>query len=357
MENSAKFLNSINEINYAMKAAVFYGKEDIRVEEKEIPEINDDEVLIKVSYCGICGSDLTAFRTGNYVLGTVIGHEFSGIVEKAGKNVTGVTEGNRVTGASIIPCGNCSYCLSGKPNLCRNSQLTGITINGAFAEFVKLPSKAVFRIPDNLEMKYAALTEPLSIVVHALYESDYRDGISVLVQGAGPIGLLLVSLLSRSAQKILVSEISEKRLELARKINNSIITINPARENIFSKIDMETDGEGIDMIFDTTGSPKSVISDFTLVRRGGEIIHVGIPEEKCEADFFTTVVNEITIKGAYESFNEIPVAINLLSEKKVDGSKIITSTINLDEIVEKGFRNLLENPGEGKILVKIGGDE
>ncbi len=340
-----------------MKAVLFYGKEDIRIEDVEKPVITDEnDVLIKVSYCGICGSDITAFKTGNYVPGIIIGHEFSGIVEDTGKNVEGITKGNKVVGSSIIPCGKCNYCLSGKPNLCKNSQLTGITINGAFAEYVKLPSHAIFKIPEELDLKTASLAEPLSIVIHAVYNSKYRIGMNVLVQGSGPIGLLLILILLNSgAGKIIVSDLSNKRLELAKKLGN-IITINPSEDNIFSRIDNETHGEGMDMVFDTTGAPKSIKSDFTLVKRGGEIVLLGIPEESVEADIFTTVVNEISLIGAYESYNEFPVSINLLFNKKIDFSKIITKIIKLEDLIEEGFKPLLNNPSDGKILVKIGGE-
>jgi threonine dehydrogenase-like Zn-dependent dehydrogenase len=340
-----------------MRAAFFYGAGDIRVEDAEIPEIGDDDVLIKVAYCGICGSDLTAYRTGNYVPGIIIGHEFSGIVEKTGSKVNDLRKGDRVVGSSLIPCGHCEFCLSGKPNLCKNSLMTGITINGAFAEYVSLPSRAVFRIPPDLNLVDATLAEPLSIVIHGLYISSFRPGNIVLVQGTGPLGLLTLALLRISgAYRIFISDLSDERLSIASRIYPDSVLINPSRDNIFSRIDKETGGEGVDIIFDTTGSPSALKGDFTLLRRGGEIIVLGIPEEPVEADIFTTVMNELTIKGSFEGYNEFGMAIKLLSSRGENFRGIITSVIPLEDIVESGFKRLLDRPSEGKVVVKIGGD-
>ena len=340
-----------------MKAAFFYGAGDIRVEETEVPEIDDDEVLIKVSYCGICGSDITAFKTGNYVPGIIIGHEFSGIVIKKGKNVNNVNEGDKVVGLSLIPCGKCEYCLSCKPNLCKNALMTGITINGAFAEYVKLPKDAVLKIDNKLNAIEATLVEPLAIVLHAINISSFKPGKSILIQGAGPIGLLTLGMMKISgASKIFLSEISDKRIEVARNLSSDVYFINPSKSNIFSFIEKETDGEGVDIIFDTTGSPTAIKSNYTLVKRGGEIVILGIPELPVESDIFTLVMNEITIKGSFEGVNEFKDAIDFISQRKVNFSSIITSIIPIEKIVEDGFKKLLEMPKEGKIVIKIGGD-
>ncbi|MEM1755828.1 MAG: alcohol dehydrogenase catalytic domain-containing protein [Thermoplasmata archaeon] len=340
-----------------MKAAFFYGAGDIRVEETEVPEIDDDEVLIKVSYCGICGSDITAFKTGNYVPGIIIGHEFSGIVIKKGKNVNNVNEGDKVVGLSLIPCGKCEYCLSGKPNLCKNALMTGITINGAFAEYVKLPKDAVLKIDNKLNAIEATLVEPLAIVLHAINISSFKPGKSILIQGAGPIGLLTLGMMKISgASKIFLSEISDKRIEVARNLSSDVYFINPSKNNIFSFIEKETDGEGVDIIFDTTGSPTAIKSNYTLVKRGGEIVILGIPELPVESDIFTLVMNEITIKGSFEGVNEFKDAIDFISQRKVNFSSIITSIIPIEKIVDDGFKKLLEMPKEGKIVIKIGGD-
>ncbi len=340
-----------------MRAAFFYGAGEIKIEEMDIPEIGDDDVLIKVSYCGICGSDLTAFKTGNYVPGIIIGHEFSGKVAKKGKNVDSLEINDEVVGLSLIPCGRCDYCLSGKPNLCRNALMTGITINGAFAEYVKLPKEAVFKINGKLNLLEATLVEPLSIILHAINISSFKPGKSVLIQGAGPLGLLTLGMMKISgAGKVFLSEISEKRIEIAKNINENAHFLNPSKQNIFSLIERETGGDGVDIIFDTTGSPSAIKSNFTLVKRGGEIIILGIPEFPVESDIFTLVMNELTVKGSFEGYNEFKDAIEILSKRWVNFSSMITSVIDLNHIVDMGFKKLLQVPDEGKIVVKIGGD-
>ncbi|MEM3845931.1 MAG: alcohol dehydrogenase catalytic domain-containing protein, partial [Candidatus Parvarchaeota archaeon] len=303
------------------------------------------------------GSDITAFKTGNYVPSMIIGHEFSGIVMKKGKNVDNVNEGDKVVGLSLIPCGKCEYCLSGKPNLCKNALMTGITINGAFAEYVKLPKEAVLKIDNKLNAIEATLVEPLAIVLHAINISSFKPGKSILIQGAGPLGLLTLGMMKVSgASKLFLSEISDKRIEVARNLSSDIYFINPSKNNIFSFIEKETDGEGVDIIFDTTGSPATIKSNYTLVKRGGEIVILGIPELPVESDIFTLVMNEITIKGSFEGVNEFKDAIDFISQRKVNFSSIVTSVIPLEKIVEDGFKKLLEMPKEGKIVVKVGGD-
>jgi (R,R)-butanediol dehydrogenase/meso-butanediol dehydrogenase/diacetyl reductase len=340
-----------------MKAAIFYGKEDVRIENVEVPEIKSNEVLIKVAYCGICGSDVTAFKTGNYVSGLIIGHEFSGIVEKVGTNVRKFKKGDKVTANGYIPCGQCKYCLSGKPSLCDNLEMTGITINGALAEYVKLPEHVVYKLPDELSLLHATLVDPLSNVLHAVNLSDFKPGNSVLIQGAGPIGLITLEVLKRSgAGKILVTEVSEKRKILATELGADIV-IDPIKENLPAIIEKETKGEGVDIIFDTTGAPAALEANFTLVRKGGEIIVVGITEEPATADFFTLVVNELTIKGSYGGFNEYPKAIEWLANRRITTDKIITSIISLEDLSEKGFKVLIGPAKEGKVVVKLTGGE
>ncbi|MEM3832421.1 MAG: alcohol dehydrogenase catalytic domain-containing protein [Thermoprotei archaeon] len=340
-----------------MKAAIFYGKEDIRIEDVEIPEIESNEVLIKVAYCGICGSDVTAFKTGNYVSGLIIGHEFSGIVEEVGVDVKRFRKGDRVTANGYIPCGRCKYCLSGKPSLCDDLQMTGITINGALAEYVKLPEHIVYKLPDQLSLLHATLVDPLSNVLHAVNLSGFKPGNSILIQGAGPIGLVTLEVLKRSgAGEIFITEISEKRKILAMELGADTV-IDPTKENLPAIIEKETKGEGVDIVFDTTGAPSTLEANFTLVKKGGEIIVIGITEEPVMSDFFTLVVNELTIKGSYGGFNEYPKAIEWLANNHITANKIITSIISLEDLLEKGFKVLIGPAKEGKVVVKLAGGE
>ncbi len=338
-----------------LKAAVFMGSGDIRVLDLDKPDFGPKDVLIRVSYCGICGSDVTAYKTGNYVEGMIIGHELSGVVEDVGDDVDHLVPGDRVVVNSAIPCGHCKYCLRGRPSQCENLELIGITREGGMAEYLSVPGWIVYRIPDNLSLIHATLVEPLSNVLHAFKISSFKVGDTALIQGAGPIGVLLLEVLKMAgASKIIVSEISEGRRKLAEELGADVV-VNPLKENLPLIVERETGGEGVDIVFDAAGVPETLKSNFTLARKAGEIVIIGITEEPAEADFFTTVLNELTIRGSYLGFNEFQEAIRLVSEGRIHADEIITSIIELDEVVEKGFKKLVKPIKDCKIVVKLGG--
>lgn len=338
-----------------MKAAVFMGQEDVQVLNVPKPPIRADEVLIRVAYCGICGSDITAYKTGNYVVGLTIGHEFSGTIEKVGSKVDDLTVGDKVTGSDVIPCGKCSFCLSGKPSLCESMEMPGVTTNGAFAEFIKLPAWVVYKLPKELGLLDASLVEPLACVLHAIELSSFKSSDSVLIQGAGPLGVLTLETLRKpGVGKIMVAEISHGRKRLAQDLGADLV-IDPRWENLPALIERQTNGLGVDVLFDTAGVPETLSQNFTLVKKGGEIMVVGITEEPTLSDFFTVVLDELTIKGAYCGFNEFPSASEMLSKGLISASKIITSVIELEEIDEKGFKSLTKPINDCKIVVKVGG--
>ena len=338
-----------------MKAAVFMGKEDVRVLDVPKPSIRSEEVLIKSAYCGICGSDVSAYKTGNYVVGLTIGHEFSGTIEKIGSKVEDLEVGDRVTGNGVIPCGKCSFCMSGKPSLCESMEMPGVTLNGAFAEYIKLPARVVYKLPKELSLLDATLVDPLACVLHSVNLSSFKPLDSVLIQGAGPLGVLTLEALKKSgAGKIMVAEVSDGRKRLAQDLGADIV-IDPREENLPALIERQTNGLGVDVLFDTAGVPETLSENFTLVKKGGEIMVVGITEEPTPSDFLTVVLNELTIKGAYAGFNEYPSAIEMLSKGLISAGKIITSVIELDEISEKGFKPLMKPTKECKVVVKVGG--
>ncbi len=335
-----------------MRAAVFMGKEHIVVEERPVPECGPEDVLIGVRDCGICGSDLAAYKTGNYEPGVVIGHEFSGVVEEVGRAVTSVVPGDKVVGNGVLACGRCSYCRKGRPSLCDELEMTGVTIDGAFADYIKLPEGVVYRMPGSLTFRQATMVDPLANVLRGVSLSSLKDGDSVLIQGAGPIGLLtLQAVHDAGAVKVWVTEVNPARLKMAERLGADA-AINPLDTSVEVFLEREG-GEGPDLVFDCSGVPQTLAVDPTLVRKAGEIVVLGVCEESVEADFFTVVLNELTIKGSYCGYNEYPSALQALAEGRVDADPLISSIIALEDIVVGGFEPLNRGSDDIKVVVEV----
>ncbi|MBU7028118.1 MAG: alcohol dehydrogenase catalytic domain-containing protein [Theionarchaea archaeon] len=335
-----------------MKAAVFYGEKDIRVEDVEDPTPSEGEVLLSPRYCGICGTDLDAWNRGMYAPGVVIGHEFSAEVVEVGPDVTEWKKGDRVVANSIIPCKKCGFCRKGKYSLCDDLYMPGITVNGGLAELVVLPSDCLVSIPESVTLQEAALTEPLSVVLHGFNLINFEPGQTALVLGAGTIGLFAAqAALVNGASIVAVSEINAFRRQLAGKLGAHHV-IDPMKSNI-SFVFEEMAGQSPDCVIECTGAASAASETFSLVRKGGTVLVLGISEDPVEADFMTGVLNELTFQFSYCGHSEFPEALNLIAHNMVDARNLITKEITLDAILE-GFRELM-NPDSNnvKILVKI----
>lgn len=330
------------------------GAKNIQVMDMPKPEINPDEVLIKVKYCGICGSDVAAYKTGAYVPGLIIGHEFSGEIVEKGSQVYNLEVGDRVTANGVNPCGCCYYCQHNNPSLCENLQMPGVSINGAFAEYVALPAKIVYKLPDNISDQEAALIDPFANALHGVRRSNFKPGDKTLILGCGPIGIFtIISLKIAGATEIYASEISDVRRSLASKMG-ATATINPKEENIFTRME-ELTQRGPDIIFECAGVPQTLKDAVTLVRPGGQIVVISIQEHPVEFDFMTLTMNELSIIGTYAGYEEYPIAIKYLEMGLVDVKPLITRIIPLEKIVKEGFERLVQpNIKDMKILVKIG---
>ncbi len=338
----------------ALKAAVFRGVRKIDITDVPKPEPDANEVLVKVKYCGICGSDVGSYKTGTYEEGLVIGHEFSGEIVKLGQGVAGWKLGDRIVGNGVRPCGRCYFCHHNRPSLCDNVQMCGVSFDGAFAEFVKVPSDILYRIPDSVSDEEATLVDPLSNCIHAVRHSALQLGDRVLIVGAGPIGLLMLQCVKLAgASAVYVSEVSDKRRGMAEKLG-ATASYDPSRENLYVKMDEVTAGRGPDVLFECAGTPHTLREAVTLVRKGGQVFVISICEEHVEADFMTPVLNELDIRGSYCGYEEYPQAIDMIAKKRVDVKSLISDVIPLDHLVEKGFEVLAKPRTEAvKIIAKI----
>ncbi|MFX1235018.1 MAG: zinc-binding dehydrogenase [Promethearchaeota archaeon] len=302
------------------------------------PQIQADEVLIKVKICGICGSDIGSFLTGALESQQIIlGHEFSGEIVELGERVKKLKLGDRVTANPNIPCLECNYCRAGLEFLCIHNTI-GITLNGALAEYVKIRSDRIHKLPNSVSFEEAAMVEPISNAVQAVKISGFKIGDNAAVFGAGPVGLLVIQVLKKAgASNIYVIEPVESKHKLALEFGADQV-FPPDK---WSRILKLTDKIGPDFIFDCVALPETIITSLQLVKRGGLIMVIGIHSEPFEMRGILQLMSKnITIKGMYladqDSFR---TALKLLEQKEIEIDSIITKKIKLDQVPET-FKNL-----------------
>jgi (R,R)-butanediol dehydrogenase/meso-butanediol dehydrogenase/diacetyl reductase len=334
-----------------VKAAVYHGEYDIKIEDVPDPVPNSEEVLLKPVYCGICGSDIDAWKRGMYAPGVIIGHEFSAQVVECGSGVEKVKKGDYVVGKSVIPCYTCDFCKNERYSLCDTMEMPGITVNGALAEFCVLPADSVVIIPENIALDEAALAEPMSVVLHGFNKIQYTPKDTVIL-GAGTIGLCALQIALQESSFVGVSEPNEFRRNKAHQLGAHTI-IDPEESNVSLSFE-EVAGHPPEYVIECSGSSIAASDAISIVRKGGTILFLGISEDPVEADFMTAVLNELTMKFSYCSYSEISTALSLMAAKKIDVSPIITKKISLENVVEKGFKELTTPDTDHiKILVKL----
>ncbi len=340
-----------------MKAAVFLGAGSIEVRDVPEPEPEPGEVLIRVGYCGICGSDLEAYATGMYEPGLIIGHEFAGTIVQIGPGVSGWQVGDRVVVSDAVPCGECPSCREGRLDACESLTMIGVTHDGAMAEYVKIMAKGLHRLPAAVTLRQGALVEPLSVALHGVRRSRLRPGDVALVMGAGPIGLLtLQCALLAGARLVAVTEVDPTRAALAGRLGATAV-LDPSRDNVGVALSGLTGGRGPDVVYICTGAPGPFRDAVSLVRKGGQIFVLGLCVEPVETDFMSVAMGDLSIEGSLAGRAEMAAAIEFIAQRRVDVEALISHEIALDDVVEQGFRRLAA-PGSGavKILVKIGGE-
>lgn len=285
-----------------MKAAVVEKPEVLVIKEVPVPEIADDEVLIKVKYTGICGTDWSIF-TGKYSadkLPLIAGHEFSGVVTKVGKNARGLKEGDRVTADINMSCGICFYCRKGQKLMCGEFTQLGIHTDGSYADYVKAPWQQVHVLPDKLGFLQGAFIEPVSCVIHSAKEMKVTLGSSVAVIGCG-LGILHGAIARfRGAAPVIVIGDNETRLKIAKKMGADYIIDITKVDDPIGEVRKLTGGRGADYVIEAVGSPKTYEQAFNMVRPGGTVAAFGIA-------------------GEDETMNLRPYDL-VLGEKKVVGS-------------------------------------
>lgn len=324
-----------------MKTAVYYGPRDVRIEEKEVPEIGDKELLVEVHVCGVCGTDVKTVLRGHPLIKppAVLGHEIAGDIVRIGKDVTEHRIGERVVVAPYVPDGTCYYCLRGRYTLCTGLYEESPT-PGGFAEFVKVPpsivKKGTLEIPNTVSYEEAALTEPLACCLHGIEECHVGVGDCVAIVGDGPIGLMHLQLAKfKGATKIILSGQLNDRLRLAEELGASV-TVNETEENPVKKVMDETNNRGGDAVIVAVGSVAAVEQGLKLVRKGGIVnLFGGFPgQSELKLDPNLIHYSEVTVTGTF-GFSHINFAraLQLISTRSVKMNKLITHRFKLDEVL------------------------
>lgn len=335
-----------------MKALVFKGPHNVAMEDRDMPRIGPDEVLIQTKYASICGTDLKIME-GKFPAqkGLILGHEGSGIIEKIGKNVMHLEEGDPVIFEPYLICRRCIVCRSGRYNVCIDRRHLGIEADGVFSEYFKIPSYAVHPIPEGLPLEEAALAEPTSVAYHAVTRLRPLPSDSVAVLGAGPIGLMaLQSVRAFGSQKVIVSDVIEQRLQVAKNLGASR-TVNSREENLFDVVMEETDGNYVDKVLEAVGIPETIQQSVEIVRTAGRIGLVGISEEPVSFNFLRLVRKEIDIvtsDASCMSYEKEPLlmAMGILRVKD-----LISQVYNFEDILD-AFERAKEKK-DIKILIKF----
>jgi len=319
-----------------MRAVVFQGVGKYGVQEMPKPEIGrDDDVIIRVAAVGICGTDLHIVSDPPGFpadVGTILGHEFCGVVAEAGDRAGGLRPGDRVVIEPNISCMNCAYCKRGLTNLCLHLGLTGLIRHGGLAEFCLMPARNVHRIPDSMPFDVAALTEPLACVMGGTDKVKLQPGETVVVLGGGPIGLLYLQVFkSAGARKVIVVEPQAVRAEYAQDLGADLV-LDPNKEDVKARVLAETE-LGADVAVDAVGN--QAVNAIGLVRRGGNVLVFGL-NAHAEATLhqFDVTWNELTVRGSLISRFNFPQVINVLASGKVDARRMVTNRIGLDEVAQ-----------------------
>ncbi len=342
-----------------MKALVLKEYKRFSFEDVPAPELKPEEVLVSVKACGICGSDVHGMdgSTGRRRPPIIMGHEAAGVIADTGQAVAGWSPGDRVTFDSTIYCGECAYCRDGMINLCDRRRVLGVSCedyrqHGAFAELVAVPPRILYRVPDGLPFEHAAMVEPFAIALHAIRRSPPALNDTVVVVGAGMIGLALVQGLAHTGcGRLIVLDIADERLKLASSLGATHI-INSSREDVLKAIQTLTHGRGADISFEAVGMTSTVDLALRCLRKGGAATLVGNVAPKIEFPLQVAVTRELSIHGSCASRGEYPACLDMLARGDLKADPLISAAAPLAQGAEWFERLYRKEPGLLKVVLK-----
>ncbi len=341
-----------------MKALLLSEYSRLQIVDVPMPRPAADEVLIRVEACGICGSDVHGYdgSSGRRIPPLIMGHEAAGTIAALGSAIARFQEGDRVTFDSTIYCGQCEFCRKGEVNLCNNRQVLGVSTpefrrEGAFAEYVTVPERVLYKLPESVPFAQAAMIEPLAVAVHAVSLSKIGEQTTALVLGAGMIGLLVLQVLKHArCPQVYVVDLDSTRLELARQLGATAV-INAKTADTKAEIAKLTSGAGVDVALEAVGSTPTVKSAIENVRKGGHVTLIGNISPNVEIPLQMVVSRELTLQGSAASSGEYPECIELLSRGAIDVKPLITEVAPLESGAEWFNRLHSREPNLMKIVL------
>ena len=341
------------------RAAVLTAIQKLEVRETDMPEVGADDVLVEIEYVGICGSDMLFFEHGR--IGAkiarppfILGHEAAGTVRQVGANVTRVKPGDRVAIEPGVPCGKCRLCLSGRYNICKALTFTGTPpVNGLYRKYVAHPADWVHLLPEGVSTRDGALIEPLAVGVHAVRTGGVDLGKTVLILGAGCIGLMsLFAARQLGAKRILVADLYRNRLDKAAELGADELICASESDTMEEALRL-TGGEGADVVLETAGSPKTAYQAAKLVGRGGTVVQVGTLPDDINYNVRTLEVHEAALRVIWRYCNDFPIAIRMAERDPKGLAGIISDVADLEDIQAAFLRAMNDKQGSVKTVIRF----
>ncbi|MDK9738893.1 Zn-dependent oxidoreductase [Vibrio sp. D404a] len=314
-----------------MKSFIVNGINDYQVVEQDVPSFSDDQVLVRVEYAGICGSDLHIIHGQNpfATYPRITGHEFVGTIEKIGSSVTGLEVGAKVVVNPVISCGQCRPCKIGRSNVCTELQVIGVHTDGGFTQFQTVPAANIIALPDSINLRDATLIEPYSIAANVFNRLDASSDDTILIYGAGVIGLTIVQIANVLGIPSIIVDLLDEKLETAKQLG-ATHTINPKQENTEQRVMELTDGQGVPLIADAACIPALIPEIMRLAAPAGTVCLLGFSSEDSPLQQVEVIKKELTIVGSRLNNKMFPKVIDWMAQGKLDTEFLISHEFTLD---------------------------
>lgn len=337
-----------------MKALVYHGNKDLRLEEVPEPRPEPGQVKIRVDYCGICATDIEEYLYGPVFISAgepnpltgkmaplITGHEVTGTVVELGEGAAGVAVGDRVVINGVLTCGDCFWCRRGDRSQCPSMAAIGFATDGGLAEYLVWPASQVVVLPEGVSSREAALVEPSSVAIHAVRRSGAAPGETAAVLGVGTVGMLALQALKARGVRAVAVDLRPMSLELAAQLGADA-TLNPAQTDVAAALREMTDSVGPDVVIDAAGGADTPARAVEWVRRGGRVVLVAIYTQRPAFDFNSVVATEVQLLGSLAYHQEdVEEAVALLAQGHLRTGPLISQVIGLDQVIDVGFARMM----------------